>query len=245
MQSVVSKVARRSKIALVVDVDHWAFANTSRQLLKHLNREFEFCILAYSDFGTEFRLLLSTDEFDLVHVFWRPILKNMIGGNSKKRAEQLGIKMEELIERKRKHTAITTAVFDHLFLSGLEIEDFAFTLRSCDAYTVSSEKLNAIYSNIAQYPPPTAIITDGVDLDRFRPKNLSRFLSSQGRPLRIGWCGNSDWGWDGRDFKGLTTIIRPALQTLRQSGIETTEFIADRQQRWRSHSRDARLLRAN
>jgi glycosyltransferase involved in cell wall biosynthesis len=123
---------------------------------------------------------------------------------------------------------ITTAIYDHLFLDPDQVVRYGELLgKFVDGYYVSSNKLANIYR--AKYPDavPMLAVPDGVDLSLFRPMNLERF-DNKDRPLVVGWVGNSMWSSEKEDFKGLHTIIKPALEQLRSEGLELDEIFADR-----------------
>ncbi|HUH40713.1 MAG TPA: glycosyltransferase family 4 protein, partial [Castellaniella sp.] len=85
-------------------------------------------------------------------------------------------------------------------------------------------------------PAPGMLAEDGVDLSLFSPRNLGRFQSLPHRPLVIGWAGNSKWSSErGEDFKGLYTVLMPAVHQLQQEGLNIRVELADRQQRHIPH----------
>jgi glycosyltransferase involved in cell wall biosynthesis len=104
-----------------------------------------------------------------------------------------------------------------------------------DGYSVSSQRLYAIYASLPGYPPPTAVLEDGVDLDLFAPRRPGRSPGSRDHGLVIGWVGNSAWNEAIEDFKGVHTILRPALRLLQERGIDVRESFADRQERFIPH----------
>lgn len=105
----------------------------------------------------------------------------------------------------------------------------------CDEYTVSSEKLSQIYC--AEFEKkPLKSVTDGVDLERFYPNDLERFEDRKDKNLVIGWVGNSQfWGMKDKDLKGVNTILKPAIEELKQEGIAVERYFADRQERMIPH----------
>ncbi|MGI8470119.1 MAG: glycosyltransferase, partial [Pyrinomonadaceae bacterium] len=131
---------------------------------------------------------------------------------------------------------ITTSVYDHLFLTEEEIQERKVLFNALSVgYTVSSEKLNRIYLSISDYPKPNLVIEDGVDLEFFAPVNLER-LADEEREIVVGWVGNSKWNGDGIDHKGINTIIKPAVKSLKTEGCKVRGFYADRQERWIPHN---------
>jgi hypothetical protein len=79
------------------------------------------------------------------------------------------------------------------------------------------------------------VIENGVDLELFEPRNPERFYREKDEII-VGWAGNSKWGNDGVDHKGLETIIKPAIESLRAEGVAVRGYFADRQERWIPHS---------
>jgi glycosyltransferase involved in cell wall biosynthesis len=219
----------RPRIALVIDTDDWAFGNISRQLQRHLSDRFDFLVVPMDVVDNIIQVLLMTDGCDLVHFFWREHLtliqapyfqeyvRNMLGDYDRFFAEHVRAK------------AITTSIYDHLLL-----DEPALTERRplftdlLDGYAVGSERLRRVYENLTGYPPPTAVTPDGVDRSLFYPQRLERFDSAEGRELVIGWVGNSQWAAELEDFKGVHTILRPALEQLRAEGLPLRAHFVDR-----------------
>ena len=74
---------------------------------------------------------------------------------------------------------------------------------------------------------PMYYCPDGVDI-RFFKKKIPLFRNGV---ITLGWTGNSAWGWDNKDTKGLHTIIKPAVEAL---GGRFNFQIADRNIKWRT-----------
>ncbi|MBM6593436.1 glycosyltransferase [Microvirga pudoricolor] len=224
----------RPKIGLVVDTVGWAFDNIAHQIVTHLSSDFAFDILASYDIGERVRLLPLLQQNDLVHFFWRQDPLSLQDPGLVGELSKFGISTQELRDRYLSNRAVTTSVYDHLFLGADDIERFAPLFQSVTGYSVSSQRLHDIYSEISAYPPPSMLIPDGVDLDRFR-KGLSRRPRDRDRPLVVGWAGNSAWAADIEDFKGVHTILKPALSELNAEGIPLDSYFADRQIRMIPH----------
>ena len=62
----------------------------------------------------------------------------------------------------------------------------------------------------------------------FRPRDLERFDTLAGREIIIGWVGNSEWASTLGDFKGVETILVPAVNELRAEGVPVRLQLADR-----------------
>jgi len=245
----------KPRIALVVDADNWAYANIANQLEKHLGGD--FAITTYSTTrlneieaarakqrgdGTPFsvdgphsfvQLLLLTGYYDIVHVFWRPVL-TVLGPNSfygdliGPYADFLNLTPAEFRRRFVDPACFTTSVYDHLFASGDDLERMKPALNAYAAdYTVSSGRLENIYRALPGVKEPAATIPDGVDPELFFPKRLERFDDIAGRELVVGWVGNSLWGKE-TDSKGVHTILKPAIEQLRAAGHAIRLHMADR-----------------
>ncbi len=203
-------VRHKTKIALVTDTDDWAFANIVRQVMRTLGDTYAFSFLPCSSLGHDYvRLMLLLRGHDLTHFFWRNDVMNVTSERTRRQLQQISQDFDEVYADCVGRQAVTTAVYDHLFLSPEQIEGWTPLFRSLTGYSVASKRLYDIYSAIAGYPPPAAILTDGVDLDLFRPMNNSRWHNINERPLVVGWAGNSAWSADLEDFKGVATICAP------------------------------------
>ncbi|WKZ85929.1 glycosyltransferase [Ralstonia pickettii] len=224
-------------IALIIDTDNWAFGNIARQLQAHLSSRYEVKIIPMDVIDNIDQIFLMTADCQIVHFFWREHLTLIGTPYYRGYVEQLGISYEEFERRFVKTKKLSTSVYDHLLLGEDELRGREAIFGSLiDGYTVSSEKLNAIYKEVPQYPQPTAVIEDGVNLSLFTPKALSRFDHTEGRELVIGWVGNSKWASDlQEDFKGLHTILKPVLEELRAEGWPIRAHFADRQDRFIPH----------
>lgn len=221
----------KKKIALIVDVKDWCFWNISQKIVKYLGKYYDFEIIPLNELDNNIvKLLFYTKKFDLVHFFWRAHLSFI--DSSVAYINSCGLDLEGFKELYVNSQYITTSVYDHLYLDNL---DFTNNILSyCRNYSVSSNILMKIYdSNPEIIKKPQMVITDGVDLELFKPKNLERFL--QERPLVIGWVGNSAWSQEIEDFKGFNTILKPALQELQNEGYNIKTYFADKQEKMILH----------
>lgn len=218
----------KKRIALVADTDNWAFSNIARKIERYLSDEYHIDVLYSHNFRSAYQLVSALKNYDLVHFFWRAYLNLIVN------KEHLGVNSMLLEEAKSdidellNDCVITTSVYDHLFLDTQSLSSFEKLFKTVKSYSVSSKKLNNIYSKIKNYPSPERVITDGVDTNLFIPLNLQRFDIAD-RPLQIGWVGNSKWASEnGIDYKGVHTILMPAIEILKSRGIEVTTKFADR-----------------
>ncbi|THD49927.1 MAG: glycosyltransferase [Bradyrhizobium sp.] len=249
---------RRPRIALVVDIPNWAFANIARQLMRSLSDRYEFDLVAMSDLielqanrfsklGASKRLaqgrgpaigmlLAASKNYDLFHFFWREDLLLLRTEHVAAYAEFLGMTAEAYEREFVAPARISTSVYDHLHSTSEALHQRAGVFNQLvRGYTVSSKRLDRRYRECSEIAPPTAIVEDGVDLELFSPIELSRFDSLSTREIVVGWAGNSKWALELGDYKGVRTILKPAIEKLRESGFKIRLELADRQQRQIPH----------
>ncbi|MET1117194.1 MAG: glycosyltransferase [Comamonas sp.] len=226
----------KTKIALIIDTDNWAFGNIARQLENHLSDRFDFIVIPMDIIDNIDQVLVMARHCQIVHFFWREHLTLIGTPYFRSYAENLGMSYEQFHERFIASKQLSTSIYDHLLLDAQDLSARAHIFSEVIAgYTVGSQKLQAIYSEVPGYPAPTALIEDGVDLRRFKPRNLARLQEVGQRPLVIGWVGNSKWAGELEDFKGVHSILKPAIERLQREGVCVTSLFADRQERFIPH----------
>lgn len=215
----------KKRIALVVDVEGWCFWNIAQRIKENLSKFYDFEIIPLELIDNNIiKLLFYTKSFDLVHFFWRGHLSFL--ENSQAYCYECGLDYPGFVELYLKPQIITTSVYDHLYLDNVDFTNNI--LNKCKNYTVSSKILEDIYKKNSEIiKKPQMVVTDGVDLDLFRPKNLDRLLKN--KKLVVGWVGNSAWSQEIEDFKGFNTIIKPAIQELIKEGYPIVSCYADKQ----------------
>lgn len=226
----------KKKIALMVDRDDWAFANIAKNITKNLSDKYDFKIIPLFYFNNNLiKGYIAAKDCDLIHFFWRKNLIDLKGENYEWYARQLGYSsLDDFKEEYVNHKILTTCVYDHIW----EEDGINFTKELFDNYEhyyVSSNILNNIYQNMDVKYKPKCVITDGVDLKEFYPINLERFKTIKNRNLIIGWVGNSEWKNDVEDFKGVNTILKPAIEDLKKEGYKVENYFADRKERMIPH----------
>lgn len=227
---------KKKKIALVVDADDWAYANIAKNVIKNIGEFYDFKIFPSLYFNDELgKVLLLTEDFDLIHFFWRGKLLGTDYNDFKNYVASLGYNYNEFLEKYFNKKIITTAVYDHLFLEEKTMINTKRIVEKCDSYYVSSNRLKKIYDALELKKYPTCTITDGVDLNQFYPINIERFDKIDNRKIIIGWVGNSAWESDKEDFKGVNTILKPAIEELKKEGYNIETYFADRQERMIPH----------
>lgn len=229
-----TEIRERKRIALVVDSETWAYANISRQISRSLI-DYDIEIIAHTRFDNYFQMLAVLDSYDYVHIFWREVLLALDTPYNESYAGQLGCKLDEFLHRFFKQRPVTTSVYDHFFLSPNDVARRVQIFNMVTGYTVSSKKLQNIYDQISDYPKPSIVFPDGVDLELFKPSNIERLHDIADRSIVIGWVGNSKWSPELGDVKGINTLLRPAIDQLQQEGIDIKEHFADRQVRMIAH----------
>ncbi|MDR7868439.1 MAG: glycosyltransferase family 4 protein [Sporomusaceae bacterium] len=221
------------KIALILDADYWAFANIARELCCYLSDRFNFTVLSMSQIKDIPQLLSMVKDCRVVHFFWREdlrLIESLLSPDHK---------AYPLAANALARQFFSTAVYDHLYLKKREIAEKLFLFQNIvDGYYVSSKRLFEIYSHIDGYPKPSAVLEDGIDLSLFYPVNLQRFRGAESCKILIGWTGHSRWGGlaaPSEDFKGVNTILQPAIRQLVKEGLPVELLMADRAEKLIPH----------
>lgn len=226
------------RIALVVDQDNWAFANICRQFTPYLKGKYEFTVipLSYVKEGI-ISILIMTKDYDVTHFFWRGLLTEIDLDTTRTRLHQLGCTFEEFKKKYLDNRILTMSVYDHLYSDKSDIDFIESYLQYLKEYTTSSSKLFDIYHKLPISKFPMMTITDGIDLNRFKPNHLERFDNIEDRNIVIGWVGNSAWAGVKEDAKGVNTILKPAIEELIKEGYPLEMYFADRQERMIPHDK--------
>ncbi|MFY0477661.1 glycosyltransferase [Achromobacter marplatensis] len=232
----VQSVSSKPRIALVIDTDNWAFGNIARQLKLHLSHRFDFKIIPSEVLEHVHHIFMAAEKCDLVHFFWREYFRMIESSWCINHVQRAGVPFDVFDKRFVRSKPVTTSVYDHLFLGPEEVQErAAFFKDRVAAYTVSSKRLEGIYQGLEDFPPPSIVTHDGVDLERFGPARLERLGEVGRRPLVIGWAGNSRWATELQDAKGFNSILIPTLEKLRAEGHRIDTCFADRQIRLIPH----------
>ena len=227
----------RPKIALVIDVDGWAFSNIARQIQRYLGDRFEFKLISSQELPEPGHIFMAAADCHLVHFFWREYLRLIDHEWARGCIERTGLSFTEFERRFVTNKPVTTSVYDHLHLEDGQITDrIGFFRERATSYTVASKRLASIYRAIPGMPSPASVTQDGVDLGLFKPSNLERFVGMGVRPIVIGWAGNSKWASELPDIKGFNTILMPAIELLREQGVPVETRFADRQTGFIAHA---------
>lgn len=240
--SMPSKKTGKKKIAIIYDVDGWAFNNIAKEIKKHLENDFEIDILPVSVFDDNIiRLVLLAERYDLVHCLWRGLLSCLDYEYARGYIYNMGLTFEEFMDKYYSKVNITTSVYDHKFLDEESFETTKSFAKYAKNYTVSSTILRDIYNELDIDKKPMAVISDGVDTTKFKPKNLDRFKQENinDRKIKIGWVGNSEFtdSEGDSDLKGVRKIIKPVLQELINEGYPIEMKFADRKEGYIPHEK--------
>lgn len=221
------------KIALIIDVEDWAFANIARNIKEKLKNRYAIEIFPIVNYQNNIiNILVACKEFDIIHFFWRGLLIDIDSQSYEYQLNEKNITLEEFKKEYLENKIITTCVQDHLFIDeNLEYTKKIFS--EVENYFVSSKKLFEIYHHLNLKNKPTMLIHDGVDLNKFylKDKNKYKLENIKNRKIVIGWVGNSAWHAEKEDFKGFTTIIKPVIEELITEGYPIELKVADKQEK--------------
>lgn len=220
------------KIAIIADVEGWAFDIAAHIIKDSLSKEFQIDIFySKSDkFNKDLFLILEElKDYDLIHFFWRAILLDFEKEKFKNKVVQKYGDYERYV--KEITEKISTGVYDHLYENDIDFNKM-FT-KYCNSYVVSSKKLYDIYNN-GKIKAPAYIMGDTFEKTTFFPINLERF-QRENRTMTIGWVGNSRWNEKEKDkngnsidFKGFNTILKPVIDELKNEGSNIELLCADK-----------------
>jgi glycosyltransferase involved in cell wall biosynthesis len=223
----------RPRIVLVADVRGWAFDNIAQHIRTHLGDAFEVFVIyfgEYPDWIACLREIVMDLAPDLVHFFWREYLFDILASDFGRAVCERYFLPEQAFLDRFSRMVVTTSVYDHLYADEESLRARTPYLWLVDGYSVSSERLHAIYGTGGP-PLPDAVIEDGVDIELFRPAPRSNEPDAE-RELVVGWAGNSRWNrTETHDPKGLDTLLKPALERLREEGVRVTGRFMDSAER--------------
>ncbi|MBR1803013.1 MAG: glycosyltransferase [Clostridia bacterium] len=218
------------KIALIVDIEGWAFHLAANLIKEALKTRFDVDIFySKSEPFNEnlIKILEQVKNYDIIHFFWRKTLLPICDSNIQEELARKNIKVEDLKQK------LSTGVYDHLFIGDSSYNELFNTF--CKKYVVSSQKLYDIYQNNSTIKNPDRILGDTFDERIFFPKYSERSLRQSADQLVIGWVGNSEWNnqlkdENGKpiDFKGYHTVLLPVIKELQSEGYHIQLYCADK-----------------
>lgn len=218
----------KKRIALVIDVENWAFDIGAKLLKKKLKDYYEIEIFSSSKYNDDlFAILEDTKNFDMIHFFWRKLLIQFESNEFKSKLLENNLDYDKYIQDIC--PKISTSVYDHLFIDEENVNVYLpiFSKYSRRYYT-SSKKLEKIYSNLNNYPKPWGTLQDTYDNTLYNGGDKSRFKNKEQNKLVIGWVGNSNWNIKKQDFKGFHSILEPVVNELIEEGYNIEKNYADR-----------------
>ena len=228
------KIVEYPNIAFVVDVANWAFDIEAQLLKKKFKGVFGIDIFVSSEYDDNlYYILKDVKDYDRIHFFWRKLLLQINTDDFKRHfiTEDAYLYFIDSVKDK-----ISTGIYDHLFLDDDSIKQYSEILNHyCDRYYTCSKKLEDIYQSILSYPKPFGTIHDTYDNTLYDGGDKNRFHTRHRDALVIGWVGNSNWNIQYKDFKGFHSILKPAIEELREEGLNIEEFYADKNIRFRTN----------
>lgn len=229
-------IGDRIRVLCLVDVRGWAFDNIYNNVMPCLGQGYDtdaIYLLDFKDPGDLLHEILYVRRPRLLHIFLRAALVELVDKTAVEHCAMRSGREPRLVLEDLSSLVITTCVYDHSSLDSGSIAELAPIFHLYDAYATCSPILRDIYVAISDYPDPVAVLPDGVDLDSYAPANLKR-LAETGRPFRIGWVGNSQWGLlEGEfDMKGVEGVFLPGIEALRRRGVNVEAAIVDRSKQW-------------
>lgn len=131
----------KPKIAIIVDVEGWAYYNNALEIKKNLTDYYDIDIIPIDIFNENIvKVFILTTDYDLTYFMWRGAISWLYSETSREYIEDLGYEFEEFLQEFVRSRNITTGVYDHLFINSEE-ERTEFILNNVKDYIVSSEKL--------------------------------------------------------------------------------------------------------
>lgn len=222
----------KPKIAIIIDEEGWAYDNIAIQIKKNLSNYYDIDIIpseVYDKNPIRLFVLLKQYRYDLVHMMWRGHLSELHFKEIQFEMKKVGFELNEFIKEYVEPQNISTAIYDHFFLTEDTLFRTKLTAKYAKNYYVCSSKLRGIYNEISEIEKPKMVITDGVDLEKFYPVNLERFDNIENRKIVIGWVGNSKAvdSENDDDLKGVRKIIIPCINELIEEGYPLEMQFAD------------------
>lgn len=222
------------RIVFVVDIRGWAFDTVATSMRGRLAPLLEVCEIVYwQDFDDPFSLIRHINEInpDLVHFFFREHLDLILKTTAKDSGH-----FRTFCQR-----AVTTHVPDYLYSASFELASRVDMFHFVDGYFTTCRDLYELYAADPLVPVPHDVIFDWPEITP--QKNTSSKASTT--RLRVLWSGNSRWGeYAGYvDYKGLETIIRPALRRVQEKSLHIDFTCFDSAQKKVPHSRILEALK--
>lgn len=214
-------------IILVVDNSDWAFGRVA-QNIKSKMQSADVDIICTNNFKDIKSFLDALSKLakrkSVIHFFWRDYLLESI------KFAKLFPKYKDIFLQHK----ITTHIPDHLFIDAdsEEYEKRIGLMKFVDGYFVTSKKLYDLYTKQRDFDTPYGIIFDNPKISIATNDN-----TVPTEKLTVVWIGNSNWGGylGYLDYKGLNSIVLPALAQYKSSGRELIYQEFDSSKKKHSH----------
>ena len=216
----------KQKIAIIIDEKGWAFDNIANYLKKYIDRYSIDIIQGKLFEGNMLKLFLICQDYDLIHFAWRGYLSLIDRDVMHYYSEnELLTPFREFENKYILNKKISFSVCDELYLNGPDSWRTEEIMKYSKDYFVSSKRLEQIYNKFKY--KPNRIIHDGVDLERFKPREIKKNKNE----IIIGWVGNSNYkdSFGNEDLKGVHNIIKPAVEQLKTEEFNVKLKMADSQ----------------
>lgn len=219
------------RIVLVVDIRNWAFDRIAQNIQGKLSDGFDIDIVYWDDFSSPNKFVSHVVGLNpkAVHFFFREQISLIL-----ETADKTSADFRRFCSR-----SITTHIPDYLFSDELSLLKRMTLFQFVDGYFTTNIDLHDIYSSSALVPAPWGVIHDWVDLT---PNERSSRLTDD--KIKVIWSGNSLWGeYAGYvDYKGLETIIRPAMDAVQRKHQNIDFICLDSAKAKTPHSKVLKLM---
>lgn len=219
----------KKKIALIIDYENWAFDIEAKLLKNKLSDYYDIDIFDASKYNDDLFLILEdTKNYDMIHFFWRKLLIQFDSDEFKTHLKDNNIDYSTYINNIV--GKISTGIYDHLFLEKENVDLYRPIFNNyCKQYYTCSKRLEKIYKSLNDFSKPWGTIHDTYDNNLYNGGDRLRFKNKdKNSPLVIGWIGNSKWNIKYKDFKGLHSILNPAIDELLEEGYLIEKNYADK-----------------
>ncbi|HLU01135.1 MAG TPA: glycosyltransferase [Advenella sp.] len=217
----------KKRLAFIVDVRGWAFDIIARHVKEELADRYDITLYYWEDYPVASHLLqkMAEDRIAHAHFFFREQLKVVFETVScKSKAASYFNKL-----------TVTTHIPDYLYSSEGEFIERKSLFDFVNGYFVTNADLQVIYEQQDFFSKPDGVIIDWPISEAVVPAPV-KSEPVAGDPVRIMWTGNSKWGeYAGyRDYKGLETIIKPAIKRLQDENYPVRFTVIDSAEQKRS-----------
>ncbi len=90
----------KKKIAIIYDVDGWAYHNIAKEIQKNIKEDYKIDIFPKTVFSHNIiRLMFLAKNYDLVHLLWRGMFSELESDYSEQYIRSLGLTKDEFVKR--------------------------------------------------------------------------------------------------------------------------------------------------